>query len=436
VLKVRYSWLFSAVLPVFFTALPAQADVGSGRSLRPLVPVQQAGTGGIDLESRQVTGTMITGESIFFDPGLRWLGAGINCGLGEAARFRGEVFNLTTSDIRKTTEDSNGLYEGESGSAEYGEMGVRAELEFRLWAGNTWQAGLLGRVSSLTQRLPGGKSGMVAFEPGVIFGYQFGEGRSVQAWGLLGPFGNGMRDTYTGQFVFGSAYESAGKQLFAGGNEGFSVGVEGQAVDGSIWQAGLGGVLWIQPAGGRGMKYFLRAGLRHVLGSAQVLQPRGGAGVGWQTEDGFGLQIDYSVIPMGDLGNYNYLGVSVRLANEGNQAMGENPAEAAAPMPESVPAPELEGGQEVIYFRPTKGQKAVVRVRLSWISTLSADLLDRSGVKLRTLEEGRGNVQGWQEIEWDGTLAPGVLAPFGIPYLIRAYHENETQDFTVVPLQE
>jgi len=208
-------------------------------------------------------------------------------------------------------------------------------------------------------------------------------------------------------------------------------------VEGALWQCGIGGVYSFHQMGQGGLKYFFRSGVRYAEKSAQRWQPRGGLGVRWEDEEHFVLQLDYSIIPMGDLGSYQYIGISIRLADYvGREGSDRNESADLSGTPKVAVLEEKESSNKVIYFHPMRGQRAVVNIQVKGVSVLKADLLDRSGVLQASLEGGRTVVQGWQSIEWDGTLVPGVFAPFGLPYIIRVYHGNESEDFNVTPLTD
>lgn len=411
---------------------PVCAQEGFGRALRPLMPARQAGTGGVAIENWQEEGTVIEAGSILLEPGLRWFGGELRSGIGESVRFGGEIFCLSAPDITITAEKSNGSYRGEQGSIDYSELGGRLDMQFKLVSLGAWQAGCLGRASTLTQKLPSGNQNGIAFEPGVMALNDLGDGRSLVAWGLSGPFGKSSESSFSGQYTLGASYGVGDYRGVLGGPEAYSVGAEGQLLSEGLWQGGLGGVYRFGKTDGGGMALLMRLGMRYADGSAQVWQPRGGVGVMWGNEEGIGLRLDYSVVPIGELGYYHYISLGMMIPH----LMEPEPEETSGIIPSvEAHAPKAKiKSERVLYFYPLKGEKAVVKVRVRQAAELRANLVDDEGKLILVLEEGRKVAPGIQTVEWDGTVAHGVLATFELTYFIRVYCGKETKDFRVIPM--
>ena len=62
----------------------------------------------------------------------------------------------------------------------------------------------------------------------------------------------------------------------------------------------------------RPLAFFCRAGIKEADESALFWQPHAGVGVLWKRRSGLGIQLDYAVAPLGDLGNCHYATLSVR----------------------------------------------------------------------------------------------------------------------------
>jgi len=103
------------------------------------------------------------------------------------------------------------------------------------------------------------------------------------------------------------------KGLF-GKEDGLGLGLEAQLIGEGILHAGLGGSYWFGHSTGIGSTFFVRAGVRHTAQSIQSIGPHAGLGYRWRSASGFGIQLDYAIVPLGALGTFNYMTVSFLLS--------------------------------------------------------------------------------------------------------------------------
>jgi hypothetical protein len=97
------------------------------------------------------------------------------------------------------------------------------------------------------------------------------------------------------------------------GAEGYGVGVEGDYLGEQLLHGGVGGVYWFGRPNDAGVTVFVRLGMRSMRASVQALQPGGGIGVLWNWLGGLGLQFDYALVPMGELGLMHYGTLALRM---------------------------------------------------------------------------------------------------------------------------
>jgi len=417
----------AAVLVVLLGAAPGEAaDIGGGFGEEALVltSARQAGSGGVALEDPWRHGSVMDLSSVLLTSGMRWFGFGYQGGVGSLLRLGGEAFTFSPPKVRRTTENADGTYAGvgdEVGMAEYGGR-ITGQLSVLDTSG--WRAAALGRVNALYQQLPESKNNGFAVEAGGQAQKMLGSGRYFTAWALVGPLGRGAARSFAGQVTGGVGLLGMRPSGFLGGSEGYALGGEGQWLTDGLMHGGVGGVYWFGGLNEPGFTFFLRAGVRYADRSAEEIQPRAGIGALWRSEDNWGVQFDYAVVPMGEMGMYHYATIGVRLppAKPRSEPAPEpvQEVEPVEPAPIRVaPAPEPPKEEPVIYFYPDRSDKARVEVKVRTESELSADLMDQDGRFIMRLREPRTVKPGTYTIEWDGTLKYAVPAKAGVIYLIQ-----------------
>jgi hypothetical protein len=197
---------------------------------------------------------------------------------------------------------------------------------------------------------------------------------------------------------------------------------------------GLGGLYWFGKPDSAGMTFFVRGGVRYAAASAQTIQPHAGMGVLWRGASEFGVQFDYAIVPVGELGMFNYATLGIRLPpsvrrHEPGLAFEPVQMEEVSSTSEAASLP----GEEILYFYPKQGEKARVAVDVQAPAEIGAVLLDAEGrVLVRTLIEKHVADPGRYQVAWDGTVGYGLFARFDIPYLIRITIGEATRDVKAV----
>jgi len=433
--------LFLAVVLASPSGWSASVGAGFGESISILTSARQAGTGGLALEDPWRQGSLLETSTIIMNPGLAWMGLGYQGGLGEIVRLGGECFLFNAAGVPRTTENSDGTYRGEQGTASAREWGGRAVAQVMVIDAGSSRLAAIGRMTGVVQDLPDSDCSGAAAELGAQLRHSLGLSRALTVWGLAGPLGRGGGRTYTGQFLGGGGLVNVYPRGLFGGPEGYSAGAEGQFLREGLVHAGMGGVYWFGYPGATGFTLYIRAGFRYGPGSVQIAQPRGGLGVLWRQSSGWGWQFDYAIVPIGELGVYHYatLGIRFAPATPSPQPPRRPPAPPPAPVPVPVvilPAAEpeqLPAEDDVIYFFPRKHEKARVAVEVKVASEFGAQLLDREGRLLRVLVEPHAVEPGTVTVEWDGTLEYGIPATFEVVHIIKITANNETVYRQAVP---
>jgi hypothetical protein len=305
--RLPLAWLVLLFAGIAGPGVAADIGTGFGESLAVLTSARQAGTGGLALEDPWRRGVIFEATTIVMAAGPRWVGLAGQSGLGPSLRLTAEGFLFQTPVIGRTTEHSDGSYGGESGTAQSREWGGRVTGQVDLWETSGWRFAVLGCGSGLVQRLPDRTASGGALEVGGQAQRGLGGNRYLTAWTLVGPLGVGGGRSYAWQGVIGTALqERLAKGLMVSGPAGYSVGLEGEVLREQLIHGGAGALYWFGDPQRVGPTLFLRAGARAMEQSAAQFQVRGGMGVLWRWKSGWGLQFDYAVAPLGDLGLVHY----------------------------------------------------------------------------------------------------------------------------------
>ena len=306
----------TACLLILMPGIVHAANVGSGygESLLVMTTARQAGTGGLALEDPWRQGTQVELGSILMSPGLRWFGLAGQGGIGPGLRGTAEVFTYQSPGSPRTSEMSDGSYGGGSGTVGVGEWAGRGTLLWTFISEGVWRAAVLGRATGLMQRLPDEANVGGALDAGCQAQYLVDTRRALTVWGLVGPLGYGGGRMSVWRVTAGTGWlERIETVPILGRPGGYGAGIEGEGLGEGLLHYGLGALCWLGSPSGEGMTVFLRTGLRFMSGSAQEVQPRGGAGVLWSFSERLGMQFDYAVAPMGALGTCNYATLGVRM---------------------------------------------------------------------------------------------------------------------------
>ena len=209
---------------------------------------------------------------------------------------------------------SDGSYGGADGNVAVGEWAGRGTLLWTFLSEGSWRAAALGRATGLMQRLPDETNLGGALDAGCQAQYLVDTRRALTVWGLVGPLGYDGDRMSVWRVTAGTGWlERVESVPVLGRPGGYGAGFEGEALGEGLLHYGLGALCWLGSPTGEGMTVFLRAGLRFMSGSAQEVQPRGGAGVLWSFSKRLGMQFDYAVAPLGGLGLIQYGSLSLRL---------------------------------------------------------------------------------------------------------------------------
>jgi len=297
----------------------ANVGTGFGETLWALTSARQAGTGGLMLEDPWREGAQVEASTVILQPGARWVGLGCQAGVGPALRLGGEGFVFQSATVSRTLELSDGSFGGTQGSVSAQEWGGRVVGQLMVWSRGDWRVAGLGRVSGVFQRLPDVNHVGAMAEGGAVAERLLGSAdQALTAWGLMGPLGWGAGRFSTWQISGGVGWlnKMADGWVFPGA-EGCGVGMEGDILGEQLLHGGVGGVYWFGRPDDAGPTLFVRAGIRSMSGTAREVQPRGGVGLLWNWRGGLGLQFDYAVVPLGDLGLLHYGTLSLRRVMRG-----------------------------------------------------------------------------------------------------------------------
>jgi len=299
---------------LFLTTQVFAANSGNGfaESIRPLQSARQAGSGSLTLAGLSNEGTVLEANTLLLEPGLRWYGLGVQTGMGNMVRILAEAF-MFRPEITRTVENSDGSFGGEAGAVDFQEWGARVLGRMLVWKNRSRQIAVLGRVTSWVQDLSGFRNVPFTIETGVQVVQRVGTATNLLAYGLLGPLGRGASRWHVNQGTVGAGFVTYRAKGLFGKENGFGLGLELQSVGEGLLHAGLGGVYWFGHSVGAGSTFFIRAGARHMAQSIQSVEPHAGLGYLWRTANGLGIQLDYAIVPLGVLGTFNYVTVSLRL---------------------------------------------------------------------------------------------------------------------------
>lgn len=296
------------------TTEAANVGVGFGERLMSLTSARQAGTGGVSLEDNWRRGDLLETGTVLLPPGLRWYGIGYQGGVGSTLRLGIEGFGFSAPSITRTTENPDGTYGRTEGTVDALEWGGRAVGQLTLLEAGDWLVGGLGRLSGLMEQSQGlRRTGGLGLELGGQARYALKPGRALIFWGLAGPLGRSAQRLFAYQVTLGTGLLAGLPIGVLGGPEGYAIGADAQFLGEGLFDSGIGGVYWFGRIDQPGFTFFLRAGARCAPHTAQLVQPRGGLGLLWRQMNGFGLQYDYTIAPIGELGFFHYAGLALRL---------------------------------------------------------------------------------------------------------------------------
>jgi len=292
------------------------ADVGRGfgSEFSVLATARQAGTGGLALEDPWRQGNFVEATSVVLSSGVRWLEFGAQGGAGAGLRIGADGFAFTPTGIAGTSENADGTYAGETGDVKASSWGAHLVGQWTVADGGVWRAAVVGRATGVVQQLSVAQSVGVGADAGVQAQRATGKGEAMTFWCLAGPLGWGADRLFAASVTAGAGWMSR----FTGGlfcaSEGCALGAEGELLSDKLVHGGAGAVYWFGAPSAAGCTLSLRAGVREASGSAQVTQPRAGIGMLWRSPRGWGLQFDYAIVPLGELGYLHYATLAVRIA--------------------------------------------------------------------------------------------------------------------------
>lgn len=421
------SWCGRAAwAPAIAAALAAAAGRGEasgvgegfGERFASLMSARQAGSGGVALEDPWRGGDLVDVTSVVLEPDLRWVGFGYQFGGGSLLRVMTEGFYFGAPGSPMTKENPDGSYAGRSGDVDFRELGCRILGQGLLLQQGGWTIGGLARGSFLVQQFERTRDTGQAVEVGGQASRGVGGRRLLTLWSLVGPLGRGDSRAFAYHVVAGAGLLARLSRGLLGSPGGWAVGCEGEWLAEGLMHGGLGAVYWFGDLSSPGVSLTLRSGVRSATGSAQSLQPRGGAGFLWRVASGWAVQFDYAVAPIGELGFYHYATVSVRLPE---RAPPEQVAEVLEAVPvRPVPTETGDLRDPGLFFYPEIGETARYRFAASPEEAVSmrAYLADGEGRFLIWLAQPASVGEGFYEAYWDGLLQYGVRATIDVPYTI------------------
>ena len=424
----RLSWIRPGLAAVIAAAwlgaprpvLPADVGTGFGERFGSLMSARQAGSGGIALEDPWRRGGLVDVNTVLLEPGLRWVGFGYQFGSKSLFRVMTEGFYFGSPRSTRTLETADGGYGGEGGTFSFSEFGGRILGQGMLLERGGWTVAGLARLNLLVQRLEESQRTGQALELGGQGSRSLGEGRILTLWGLAGPLGRGASRSFAYHIVGGGGVLEPMRRGFLGMAGGWAAGTELEWLGEGLMHGGIGGVYWFGNMADPGAVLVLRAGLRSATGSAQALQPRGGLGVIWRGAEGWAVQFDYAVSPIGELGFFHYATVGLRIPERRPREAEVIVLPAAVAVPEAPqPPPELMVEPDAaIYFFPEFHEMARYRFEATAEEALrmNARLADAEGRHLRALPLPRQVEPGVFEAVWDGLLEYGNPAVIDVPY--------------------
>lgn len=420
-MKITGIFLLAAGMAVGPAWGASNAGTGFGERLWTMTSAREAGSGGIALEDPWRQGVSIDTSNISLGSGLNWYGVGFEGGSGELVRVGMDGFLFSAPGITRTRETAEGTWAGDGEKVSESEWGGRMIGQLMVAEGYGWKLAGLARVSGLVQNLPSGSISGVAIEAGGQAQQPLGGGRALTAWVLSGPLGYGGNVLFTRQLQVGGEIMGTISEGLTGKAEGYAVGVDGRLLGEGLYVGGLGFVYWFGNHAREGLTYSVRGGGEYGKGSVESLRPRCGLGVLWRATGGWGVQFDYAYAPMGELGAFNCLTLSMRLPER------EMPDLRAVEPVE--PAPD----DQTIYFYPQKGEKARIQVDAGMDAVVGATLRDREGKLIMELLPPEVAQGGARVQEWDGMLPSGVLAALDVPYYIAILNGSQTIFYKVIP---
>ena len=296
--------LLAAAVPAARAAAPG---VGFGESMFSLTSARQAGSGGIALEDLWRQGSGVEATTVVLTSGLRWFGLSTQGGASPRLRLCFDGFYFAPKSVTRTFEQTDGSYGGTAGTVSSSEWGARIDAILVVVAWDPWRIAVIGRTFGLNQTLPDVVNAGVGADAGAQAMLTLGGGRALTGWALAGPLGWGANRLFASELTLGAGFLQQFGAGFLGGPEGFAAGGEGLRLSERLLSGKLGLVYWFGRPHGKGATTYLRMGLRYLEGTSQPAQPRAGLGILWRTDAGLGIQFDYAVAPMGEIG-YEHFG--------------------------------------------------------------------------------------------------------------------------------
>lgn len=290
------------------------AGTGFGESLAILTSAREAGTGRMPLEDRWRENVRLEASTIGIGSGLNWYGLGFQAGLGSVLRIGAEAFAFSADGIPQSLELPDGTFGGDSGTVDALEWGGRLSGQLTLVESARWRAAAVGRLNGIFQKLPSTSRSGLAAEMGVQVRRNIQGGRqAIDFWGLAGPVGQAASYTFSHQFLGGVGFSGTQRKGLLTRHEGYALGLEGSIVGEKGFKGGSGVVYWFGDYDGPGFTLFLRGGGQMAPGEISNFRITGGIGLLWRNASGWGLQVDYAVIPLDDLGSYSYATVGIKM---------------------------------------------------------------------------------------------------------------------------
>ncbi len=403
-------------------ARPAgSADVGGGFGERfgSLMSARQAGSGGIALEDPWRRGDLVDVSTILLEPGLRWIGFGYQFGSQSLFRVMTEGFYFGAPRPARMTELADGSFGGQAGSVAFNEYGGRILGQGIVLRRGGWTVAGLARVSLMVQQVDAGRSSGQAVEVGGQGSRSIGKGTVLTLWSLTGPMGRGASRSFAYHVVGGGGLLRQTPHGLWESAEGWALGTELEWLGEGLLHGGLGAVYWFGNMSESGTTVLLRAGLRSASGSAEMLQPRAGLGCLWRAANGWAVQFDYAVSPIGELGVFHYATVGVRLPERKPEAVIEflTSGVSGRRFARATSGPTPEAG---IFFYPEFGEKGRYRFEASPAesASMTAYLADGEGRFLIPLAPPVSVGPDLWEVEWNGLLQYDRPATIDVPYMM------------------
>jgi hypothetical protein len=214
--------------------------------------------------------------------------------------------------MEETYETEDGEYGGSRGKFDAREYGgrVAGQLMFASFFG--WQVAAIGRVNGVLQSMPGESHSGMSGEVGLQSELSPDSGKAFMIWCWLGPYGRGAGLNFNRQGTVGGSVTWMRPESLSGYGLGVGIGGEARLLGERLFHSSVGAVIQAGSPAKAGPTFFCRIGVKEADETALFWQPHAGMGVLWKRRSGLGVQLDYAIAPLGDLGNCHYATLTVR----------------------------------------------------------------------------------------------------------------------------